>query len=119
MSLQITGTIHKIFDTKQITDTFKKREFVLSIESGPYTETPPFEMVQDRCDLLDEYKEGDQVVVHFDLRGREHNGKYYGNLRCWKLDKVKQNHTEAKLPPKPEKTADNTGNDNEVDPLPF
>jgi hypothetical protein len=88
MSHQQKGTIHKIFNTEQVTDKFKKRLFVLSIESGPYTEYAPFEFAQDRVDMLDNYKEGDSVTVHFDIKGREWKGKFFCNLRAWKIEKV-------------------------------
>ncbi len=29
-----------------------------------------------------------EVTVHFDIRGREHNGRYYNNLQGWKVDAV-------------------------------
>ena len=30
---------------------------------------------------------GQEVTVHFNLRGNEYNGKYYVNLQAWRLDK--------------------------------
>ena len=34
---------------------------------------------------MDDYNEGDQVVVDFDLRGREWNDKYFTNLNAWRV----------------------------------
>lgn len=114
MSLQQTGIIHKIFDQEQITDTFKKREFVLSVTSANYTEYIKFEMVQDRCDMLANYKEGDTITVYFDLRGREWQGKYFVNLRSWKLSKGEGSQTGiVKVAEVPEKK------DGDDLPLPF
>ena len=35
--------------------------------------------------MLDDFSVGDDVVVQFDIRGNEYNGKHYVNLSCWKL----------------------------------
>jgi hypothetical protein len=89
-NLTITGTIHKIGETEQVTERFKKRMVVIQITSGnenQYTETVPFEVVQDKCETLDRFSEGQAVKVSFNLRGREWNGRYFVNLNAWKIEK--------------------------------
>lgn len=86
-SLEITGTLFKKFETEQISDKFQKREFVVSIEDGPYTEYVKFELIGDRCDLLEPFSENEQVKVAFNLKGREWQGKYFVNLRAWRITK--------------------------------
>ncbi len=85
MALDITGKLHKVFETEQKTDSFKAREFVIET-SGEYPQFVKFQTTQDRCGLIDNYKEGDQIKVHFDLRGREWQGKYFTNLNAWKIE---------------------------------
>jgi single-strand DNA-binding protein len=85
MSFQISGKLHKVFDTEHKTETFQAREFVLLINEQSYAQYIRFQLTQDRCDLIDGYNEGDELEVHFDLRGREWNGKYFTNLNAWKL----------------------------------
>ena len=36
MAFEVEGKLHKKFDTAQVTDKFKKREFVLELEDGAY-----------------------------------------------------------------------------------
>ena len=55
-----------------------------------YPQPLQFEMVQDRCELLDSFQEGQEVEVHFELRGREWTSpqgqvKYFNSLQAWKL----------------------------------
>jgi len=50
-----------------------------------YPQDLKFEVVKDKCSMLDDYKEGQDVQVNFDIRGNEYNGKYFVNLSCWKL----------------------------------
>ncbi|GIT71336.1 MAG: hypothetical protein Ct9H300mP28_11500 [Pseudomonadota bacterium] len=48
-------------------------------------------MVQDRCELLDSFQEGQEVEVHFKFKGgREWTSpqgqvKYFNSLQAWKL----------------------------------
>ena len=70
MSLKVTGEINKIFDTESKTDTFQAREFILEVP-GNYPQLVKFQLVQDRCGIIDNYSEGNTITVHFDLRGRK------------------------------------------------
>jgi len=86
MSFEVEGRLHKIFETEQKTDSFRAREFVIEVQSGQYPQMVKFQLVQDRCDLMDTFKEGSEVKVFFDLRGREWQGKYFTNLNAWKVE---------------------------------
>jgi len=89
--MEIKGIIKKISETVQISDRFRKREFVVEYSNNPdYPQPLQFELVQDRCELLDPFQEGQEVEVHFDLRGREWTSpqgqvKYFNSLQAWKL----------------------------------
>ena len=87
MSFEVEGKLHKKFETENKTDTFQAREFVIEINSGNYPQFIKFQLVQDRCSLVDGYEVGDQIKVFFDLRGREWNEKYFTNLNAWKIEK--------------------------------
>lgn len=84
MAFEISGKLHKKFDTEQKTDTFKAREFVIATE-GDYPQFIKFQCTQDRCAMIDGYEEGSMIKVSFDLRGREWQGKYFTNLNAWKI----------------------------------
>ncbi len=87
MSFEVEGRLHKKFDTENKTDSFQAREFVIEIDGGGYPQFIKFQLVQDRCSLIDAYEEGVQIKVHFDLRGREWNEKYFTNLNAWRIEK--------------------------------
>jgi single-stranded DNA-binding protein len=82
---EATGKIKLISDTQTFPSGFSKREFVVTTGDGKYPQDLKFEVVKDKCSILDDYKEGQDVQVNFDIRGNEYNGKYYVNLSCWKL----------------------------------
>jgi single-strand DNA-binding protein len=82
---EASGKIKLISDTQTFPSGFSKREFVVTTAHDKFPQDLKFEVVKDKCSLLDSYKEGQDVVVNFDVRGNEYNGKYYVNLSCWKL----------------------------------
>lgn len=87
MSFEVEGKLHKIYPAENKSGSFQAREFVIEVESGQYPQMVKFQLVQDRCSLIDDYAEGDMIKVHFDLRGREWQGKYFTNLNAWRLDR--------------------------------
>ncbi len=89
----LKGEIKVIGETQNITDSFKKREFVVLDASGQYPQTIMFQAVQDRCEMLNAVKVGDMVEVVFFLRGREWVNpegvsKYFNSLDAWKINPV-------------------------------
>lgn len=85
MSYDLTGRLYRIFDTEQVKETFRKREFVIEKTDGQYPNFIKLEFTQDRCDELDKFQEGQDVTVSFDLRGREWNEKFFTNLSAWRI----------------------------------
>lgn len=114
VAFEVNGKLHRAFDTEQKTDKFRAREFVLEVEDGQYPQLVKFQLTQDKCDLLDDYKEGDEVTVHFDLRGREWNGKYFTNLNAWRLESAAKSNN---APPPMEEPP--PGLDQDYDEIPF
>jgi single-strand DNA-binding protein len=97
-SFEIEGKLLRKYDTENKTQSFQAREFVIEIEDGNYPQFIKFQLTQDRCALLDSYEEGHPVKVHFDLRGREWQGKYFTNLNAWRLEAAQPAAT-ATAPP--------------------
>ena len=87
-SFEIEGKLLRKYDTENKTQAFQAREFVIEIQDGNYPQYIKFQLTQDRCALLDDYQEGGPIKVHFDLRGREWQGKYFTNLNAWRLEKL-------------------------------
>ena len=87
MSFEVTGKLYKKFDTESRSEKFQSRDMVLEVADGNYPQLIKFQLVQERCPILDTFIEGEDIKVHFDLRGREWNGKYLTNLNCWRIEK--------------------------------
>lgn len=88
MAFEVEGKLHRLFPTEQKSASFQTREFVLEVPDGNYPQLIKFQAVQERCSLLDAFREGERIKVSFDLRGREWNGKYLTNLNAWRIDRA-------------------------------
>jgi single-strand DNA-binding protein len=88
MSFEIVGKLLRKYPTESKSDKFQAREFVIEVVNAgsQYPEFVKFQLTQERCGLLDSYNEGTDIKVHFDLRGREWQGKYFTNLNCWRIE---------------------------------
>jgi hypothetical protein len=93
MAFEVEGKLHRLFPTEQKSASFQTREFVLEIPDGNYPQVIKFQAVQERCAMLDNYKEGERIKVSFDLRGREWNGKYLTNLNAWRIERAGEGGT--------------------------
>ena len=90
--MDIKGKVHEIGATTQVTESLKKRELIVEyVENPQYPEYLKFEAIQDRCNLLDNVKVGDDVEVFFNLRGRPWTDKagkksYFNSMQLWKIN---------------------------------
>ena len=88
----LKGELKVISPVQKVSDSFRKREFVVIDASGQYAQTIQFQAVQDRCELLDKFKVGDNVEVTFFLRGRERTNpkdgqvRFFNSLDAWKIE---------------------------------
>lgn len=83
--MTITGKVKAVFDTQEFSSGFTKREFVVTTEEQ-YPQDIKVELVKDKCALADKLKVGQAVNVHINIRGNEHQGKYYVSLQAWKIE---------------------------------
>jgi hypothetical protein len=93
MSLQIKGKLKVKGQEQIVSDRFRKREFVLLDDSTQYPQYISFQLTQDKCAMLDSFNTGDEMVVSFNLRGREWKSpkgevKYFNSLEAWRIEKV-------------------------------
>ncbi|MEQ8909972.1 MAG: DUF3127 domain-containing protein [Vicingaceae bacterium] len=134
MSFELEGKLVEKFDVQQVSDAFKKREFVVeTTEEGGgrvFTEHIKFQLIQDKCSLIDAVNVNQPVKVSFNIKGRkwEKNGKvsYFTNLDAWRVEAVSENAGgSGSTPPPPSEeppTSFNTADisaDDDDDDLPF
>ncbi len=98
MAFDVVGKLHVAYETKQVSERFSKREFVLEVADGKYPQFVSFQLTGDRVSVLDDFHVGDQVRVTFNLRGREWRNpqgevKYFNSLDVWKLEAARANES--------------------------
>ncbi len=95
MAYELTGKIKLIQDEQTFASGFTKREMVVTVDDGRYPQDINLEFVKDKIALLENLQPGQEVTVSFDIRGREHNGRYYNNLQGWKVAPADSSAPEA------------------------
>jgi len=95
--MELLGTIKSIGNLEQIKQLKKKT--VLIETTGKYPQVVPVEFLNDKLDLLNTLKVGDDVEISINIRSNEYKGKYYINLSGWKLNsRVAETTTQAQMP---------------------
>ncbi len=98
MAYELTGKLVAKFDTVQRTETFKVREFAVEktddIGGRTVSNYVKFQCVQDKTTIIDKVNIGDEIKVHFNIKGTkwEKEGKtsYFTNLDAWRIEQVLQ-----------------------------
>ncbi len=96
MAFEITGKIIDILPVNQVSDKFRKREFVIERKetggSALFIDYIKFQLLQDKCDLINESFMNEEVKVTFNIKGNrwERDGRvnYFTNLDAWKIEKI-------------------------------
>jgi hypothetical protein len=102
--MDIKGKVHEVLPVTNVTETFKKRELIIEFAENPqYPEYIKFEALQDKVNLFDPLKVGDQVEIFFNLRGRpwtDKTGKtaYFNTLVVWRVNVLSGTAAESATP---------------------
>ncbi|MFT3683146.1 MAG: DUF3127 domain-containing protein [Ferruginibacter sp.] len=98
MGYELTGKLIAKYDTVQRSGTFRTREFVVEktedIGGRSITNYVKFQSVQDKTTIVDRVNVGDEIKVHFNIKGSkwEKDGKvnYITNLDAWRIEQILQ-----------------------------
>lgn len=88
--MELTGILIVKKDTKQVSDKFKSREFVIET-ADKYPQTICLQLSQNNVTAIDIAKVGDEIKVHYNLRGRawtnpQGETKYFNTIEAWKIE---------------------------------
>jgi hypothetical protein len=89
--MEVLGKLHAKFDTQEVSASFRKRDFVLMVTENPqYPQYVVFQLVQDKCGLVDAFVLGAEITVFFNLRGRQWvnqqgETRYINSLEAWRI----------------------------------
>lgn len=89
MALEIEGRIKQKLAKQSGQGTkgsWTKQDFILEYQDGSYpADVCLTAFGNDKVADLDKYQVGDSVKVAFNLRAREYNGRWYNDVRVWRI----------------------------------
>jgi len=122
--MEVIGKVKLIGEVQTFgSNGFRKRELVVTTDEQ-YPQMIMIEFIQDKTDLLNNYKVGQDVKVAINLRGREWinpqgEAKYFNSIQGWRIESLSQQGAPDNLPPVDQFEPASNVSDEEPDDLPF
>lgn len=86
--MEIKGIVKKIqakeSRTSKAGKTWESQVCIIETESK-YNNQVALKFMGDKISLLDNLKEGDNVIADCNVYSREYKGRYYNNIDCWRI----------------------------------
>ena len=101
--MELTGKITTVLPEKSGTSSrgpWRKQEYVIEIP-GDYPKQVCFMVWGDKIDQF-AVKDGETLTVHFDLESREYNGRWYTDVKAWRVERPENGDSVAESPPPPD-----------------
>ena len=91
--MKLVGNLKIKKDTIQVSEAFSKREFVLTVVDGAFSNDILIQLVKDKVTLINDINIGDLLEVEVNLKGKEWNSpsgevKYFNTIEAWKVSKI-------------------------------
>ena len=94
MAMELEGRIVRKLNVQSGTSArgaWAKQEFIFEYQEGNYPSQVCMNVWgEDKVKDLDKYQVGDKVKVSFNLSSREFNGRWYTDVRAWRIEPVAQ-----------------------------
>ncbi len=113
--MEITGTLVALLETNTgvgANGPWKKKPFILESKEK-FPKKVAITAWNEQADLADKLSAGTELKISFNLESREFNGKWYTDVKAWKIETL--GNTAVQQPPiqEPDFVPD------DFDPLPF
>ena len=101
--IELSGIIEHVGEVQNISEKFSKRDLVLRTESGKYSEFIRCEATNSACDLLNNFKQDDEVKISVYLTGRKYNKPtgevaYFTSVKLSAINKVEPANNAENIP---------------------
>ena len=94
MAMELEGRIVRKLNVQSGTSArgaWAKQEFIIEYQEGNYPSQVCMNVWgEDKVKDLDKYQVGDKVKVSFNLSSREFNGRWYTDVRAWRIEPAAQ-----------------------------
>lgn len=92
MAMELEGRIARKMNVQTGTSArgaWAKQEFILEYQEGSFPSQVCMNVWgEDKVKDLERHQVGDRVKVSFNLSSREYNGRWYTDVRAWRIDPV-------------------------------
>ena len=128
MALELEGRIARKLPVQQGTSArgaWAKQEFIFEYQEGNFPSQICMNVWgEDKVRDLEKYQVGDKVKISFNLSSREYNGRWYTDVRAWRIEPAAAaqpapQYTPAAPVQAPMPTADDMSTPLSDDDLPF
>ncbi len=88
MAIEITGKVMQVMQPvtgESAKGSWKKQEFIIET-IDQYPKKVVFNVWGDKTSLLQNLNPGTEVKVSFNPESREYNGRWFTELRAWRID---------------------------------
>ncbi|MEM1261729.1 MAG: DUF3127 domain-containing protein [Pseudomonadota bacterium] len=101
--MELKGKITAVLPEKNGTSArgpWRKQEYVIEIP-GDYPKNVCFMVWGDKIDQFG-ITEGQELTVHIDLESREYNGRWYTDVKAWRIEASSTDSAADEKPPLPD-----------------
>ena len=103
MAMELEGRIARKLGVQTGTSArgaWAKQEFVFEYQEGNFPSQVCMNVWgDDKVKELEKYREGDKVKVSFNLSSREYNGRWYTDVRAWRIEPANAAPAASPVPP--------------------
>ena len=125
MALEITGKLSQVLPIESgegKNGPWKKQYFIIEFMDGNYPKKLSVMLWGDKTDLISNLQQGQEIKVAFNVESREYNGRWYTDVKAWKIEAQGSGSTNNNNSNIPEYAAPDFGTDDSKDnenDLPF
>ena len=121
MALEVEGKIVRKLPVQQgqsARGPWSRQDFIVEYQEGNYPSQVCFDVWgEDKVHDLEKYQIGDTVKISFNLSSREYNGRWYNDIRAWRIEPVGNNAPAPAAPAAP--AVEVPSGDDSTEDLPF
>jgi len=88
MALEISGKLIKKLPVQSGSNDrggWSRQEIIIETP-GQYPKTVCVSLWGDRVNDAEKYNEGDMLKINFEVQSREYNGRWYTDIRAWRIE---------------------------------
>lgn len=116
--MEITGKLTELLPEQtgqgKNGNEWRKKSFVIETLDEQYPKKVCIDAWGERADNLNAFAVGSELTVSFDIESREFNGRWYTNVKAWKIEGKSASRPSnnapmpsgSEMPPPPEPTDD-------------